>query len=311
MSRRPSGTEPPVLVPSVPRWPRWACPEDQREQDGCATAVQVGAALAALDAAVAPAPPYAGAWASRLALAAAAGAVARDGRLEDEAALRDLVAFSPELPAGPVTAVVRAHLWLVAGAPGHRWSAVPELIAGFRVRDDALPDALAGRLAAAAAAVCPLAATAAAVQAVLTVRPGRGALALWAADVTLSRWLGWDHGLPLVTLGFRQRGGALDALASADDPRLAGCVLHGATRAFDGFVLLGYRSSGLQALRARLRARAAGAVIDRLLARDALSVAGVRDLIPERAARRLFDRLTDLGGVRELTGRSTARLYGL
>ena len=297
-----------MLVPSVPRWPRWARPEDQREQDGSAYPVQVGAALAALDAAVTASVPYACAWASRMALAAAAGAVARDGRLEDEAALRDLVAFTPELPAGPVTVVVRAHLWLAAGAPGHRWSAVPELIAGFGVRDDALPHALAGHLAAAA---CPLAATAAAVQAVLTVRPGRGALALWAADVTLSRWLGWDHGLPLVTLGFRQRGGALDALATADDPRLAGCVLHGATRAFDGFVLLGYRSAALQALRTRLRARAAGAVIDRLLARDALSVAGVRDLIPERAARRLFDRLTDLGGVRELTGRSTARLYGL
>ena len=62
---------------------------------------QTGAALAVLDAAVTAAVPYAGAWADRLALTAAAAAVARSGRPEDEAALRDLVAVTPGAPAGP------------------------------------------------------------------------------------------------------------------------------------------------------------------------------------------------------------------
>ncbi len=270
--------------------------------------VHIGAALAVLDAAVASAVPHAGAWANRLALTAASAAVARSGRPEDEAALRDLVASAPVPPAGPAAPVLSGYLWLAAGPPSRRWGELPSLIAGLGARSDGVPDALAQALATAAALPCPLATAAAALQAVLAVRPGRAALAVWAADVALARWLGWPFGLPLVSLGLPQ--GSVD-LTTLDGARLAAAMLRGSARALDRFVLLGHRATALQAVRPRLRARAAGRVVDRLLARDALSVAGVRDLIPERAARRLFDRLVTLGAVRELTGRPTARLYGL
>lgn len=215
---------------------------------------------------------------------------------------------TPAPPAGPAAPVLGTHLWLAGGPPAPRWGELPALIAALGARSDGLPDALAQALATAAALPCPLAAVSAALQAVLAVRPDRSALTVWAADTALARWLGWPFGLPLVSLGLPR--GSVD-LAALDGATLAAVVLRGSARALDHFALLGHRAAALQAVRPRLRARAAGRVVDRLLARDALSVAGVRDLIPERAARRLFDRLVALGAVRELTGRSTARLYGL
>jgi Fic family protein len=54
-------------------------------------------------------------------------------------------------------------------------------------------------------------------------------------------------------------------------------------------------------------------VIDMLLADDCVAPARAakRAKLSDRGARRLFDRLTELGVVRELTGRSSFRLYGL
>jgi Protein of unknown function (DUF1403) len=54
------------------------------------------------------------------------------------------------------------------------------------------------------------------------------------------------------------------------------------------------------------------AVIETLLNEDAvLPSAKKTGVMSDRGLRRLFDRLIALGAVRELTGRSTFRLYGL
>ncbi|MCB1547591.1 MAG: DUF1403 family protein, partial [Hyphomicrobiaceae bacterium] len=60
-----------------------------------------------------------------------------------------------------------------------------------------------------------------------------------------------------------------------------------------------------------LRSKAAGDVIDRLLGDDAVSGALTTKALSRWASRRLFDRLAELGAVRELSGRATFRIYGL
>lgn len=295
---------PPFPVP--PRLPSWAA--------GAAPAVRAGAALARLDGLVdaADALPWGGAWADRLAVAAAARVLARTGRPEDETAVRDLTAFdlshgADTAPAGPAAPVVRAWRGLAQqGATVLRPSTAPGRLVAMGVRAAGDAEAFSGALRAAAALSCPLAALAAAVRA--AARPNGPAPALlWAADAVLACRLGWSRGLPLVTLGLPLR----DLNADIGEERLAAAVARGAGIAVDRFVDLGRRAAVLLTAQPQLRAKAAGRVIDRLLNRDALSVAGVGDLIPDRAARRLFDRLVELGAVRELTGRATARLYGL
>ena len=59
-----------------------------------------------------------------------------------------------------------------------------------------------------------------------------------------------------------------------------------------------------------LRAKAAGRAVEMFLSRDAVAPAALT-FLSERAARRLCDRLVDLGAVRELTGRDSFRLYGV
>ena len=64
---------------------------------------------------------------------------------------------------------------------------------------------------------------------------------------------------------------------------------------------------------AKLRAKGAGRVVELLLGDDAISPATAAKAagLSDRASRRLFDRLVELGAVRELSGRANFRLYGL
>ncbi|MBA9021232.1 DUF1403 family protein, partial [Aminobacter ciceronei] len=67
----------------------------------------------------------------------------------------------------------------------------------------------------------------------------------------------------------------------------------------------------LRAVVPKLRSRAAGEVIDRLVGDDAVSGMLTSKSLSRWASRRLFDRLVELGAVRELSGRPTFRIYGL
>ena len=69
------------------------------------------------------------------------------------------------------------------------------------------------------------------------------------------------------------------------------------------------RAAHLKAVAPKLRAKRAGDAIEMFLTRDAVAPSALP--LPDRAARRLCDRLVELGAVRELTGRDTFRLYGV
>jgi hypothetical protein len=75
---------------------------------------------------------------------------------------------------------------------------------------------------------------------------------------------------------------------------------------------LARRAARLRAIAPKFRAKGAGEAVEMFLSRDALSPSvALTGLMSDRAARRLCDRLVGLGVVRELTGRSTFRLYGV
>jgi hypothetical protein len=69
------------------------------------------------------------------------------------------------------------------------------------------------------------------------------------------------------------------------------------------------RAAHLKAVAPKLRAKGAGDAVEMFLTRDVIAPSALP--LPDRAARRLCDRLVDLGAIREMTGRDTFRLYGV
>ncbi|MDB5658252.1 MAG: hypothetical protein JWS10_867, partial [Cypionkella sp.] len=71
------------------------------------------------------------------------------------------------------------------------------------------------------------------------------------------------------------------------------------------------RAARFRTVAPKLRAKGAERAVEMFLARDAVAPAAFTAFMSDRAARRLCDRLVDLGVVHELTGRDTFRLYGV
>lgn len=149
------------------------------------------------------------------------------------------------------------------------------------------------------------------------------AFGCWLADALLAQRLGWAHAAPLLgaeaALGasVRPRRSAASSVATSieTNPERAKSLLaaqaRAALRAVDLSAALERRAEKLLGVAPKLRAKAAGMVVERLLSNDAIvaseEIAGMSD----RGLRRLFDRLVELGAVRELSGRPTFRIYGL
>jgi Protein of unknown function (DUF1403) len=151
---------------------------------------------------------------------------------------------------------------------------------------------------------------------VVAQRPDAETLALWLADAVLAVRLKWPLPLPLLAGALLdpslRTGGRRPHPGDASWP-LGACAAY--ARAFAQasalFDALGRSAEKLVAVAPRLRAKGAGAVLETFLNEDAVAPGSRLGTMSDRGLRRLFDRLVRLGAVRELTGRSTFRLYGL
>ena len=153
----------------------------------------------------------------------------------------------------------------------------------------------------------PVTRAAMALDAVLTEAPRAEVPALILADAALAQALGWDHVVPLLAAGLKRT----DLRKRGDDLRLAchRALISSTREAVRLAADLARRTAHLKAVAPKLRAKGAGDAVDMFLTRDAVAPGALP--LPDRAARRLCDRLVDLGAVRELTGRDTFRLYGV
>lgn len=144
-------------------------------------------------------------------------------------------------------------------------------------------------------------------EAVLTDAPRADMPALILADAALAQASGWNHLVPLLATGFRRA----DLRKRGNDLRLAchRAVTVSVVDAVRQAANLARRTAHLTAVAPKLRAKGAGAAVEMFLTQDAVAPGALP--LPDRAARRLCDRLVALGGIRELTGRDTFRLYGV
>jgi len=312
----------------VPTWLRRAIPDAQslagKEIEDLALAA--GAAIGALDAVIRRQERWAGAWRQRLALSAAAVTAKQAGRVEDENALRDAVLLTrPGDNVGPAGRMFLGWSRL-AGTPAEKLLTEASIGAVMDdlglARDDEGTSDLSDDLRQLAASDGTVGTMTGAIA--IAERHGFArALGAWLADSLLAQRLGWAHAVPLlgaeVALGtnVRPRRSAASSVATGietDPERTKGLLAaqaRAALRAIDLSAELERGADRLLAVAPKLRAKAADAVVDKLLSDDAIvaseKIAGMSD----RGLRRLFDRLVELGAVRELSGRTTFRIYGL
>ena len=322
------GTASAAPGPTVPVWLRRAVPDPQSlAAHGLEeVALAAGAVLGALDVVVRRQEKWAGAWRQRLALSATATTAKHAGRIEDEAALRDTVLLTKAGDdVGPAGRMVLAWRRLVTRPPEdlltrkHLGAVLEEF--GHPLDDEALGD-LADELRqlGAGGMVDMVVGGFAAAE---RYSFGR-AVGAWLADVLVAQRLGWTHAVPLLGaevnptgLGRPRRSGTGIAAGIEDESMRAKNLLaaqaRAALRAIDLFAELGRRAEKLLAVAPKLRAKSADTIIDRLLNEDALAASrGDKSTgMSDRGLRRLFDRLVELGVVRELSGRPTFRIYGL
>jgi Protein of unknown function (DUF1403) len=301
--------------PALPRWTRIETPLTDPNE----AAFAAGAALAMLDARVRALLPFAGVWRRRLALKTAAASTRIMRRGEDEAMLRDafFLRRGSDDP-GPAGRMLLAWRGLDRSTPLDD-DVVFHVAETLNLKvDDALRSAIAGAQELAAGHHAAPFAAAQAARLVVAQRPDAEILALWLADAVLATRLNWPLPLPLLAVAILHPALRTDGRGRRPHPgdpnwTLSCCAAYAraVTQACELFAELERSSQKLLAVAARLRAKGASGVVEKLHNEDAVPPSARFGMISDRGLRRLFDRLVALGAVRELTERTTFRLYGL
>jgi hypothetical protein len=295
--------------------PRWiTLPRDETHET---VAFLSGAALATLDVVLRdPSGTLPGALLrDRLALEAAVACLKLEGRNETASDIRDAVCLARAGdalgPAGDMFVAWRRFARVNLAAGGWKDSlgkALPTLMV-----DEALSQlgSLSG---------IPVGQASQILETMLRRFPREEAAALMLADVALARAIGWFRPAPLLAAYMARKD--IRAIADgASDPSLGvhRAMIGACDGAIRGAADLDRRVTKLRAVAPKLRAKGSDEALSLFLCHDAVSPSGMASpmikgmsvAMTDRAARRLCDRLVELGVVRELTGRSTSRLYGV
>ncbi|MDV3253467.1 DUF1403 family protein [Devosia sp. BK] len=308
-----------VDPPTVPKVPVWARPRGLVLHDADA-AYLAGAALNSLDYLVRQDFSWAGAWRQRLALRSAVAAVNLTGRREDESALRDThyLRGMGDDP-GPSGHLLTAWRRLASRTTSCDAESVRPVAEHLGLKwDDALTEVVANAedLVVSSRPAPVLAAEIASI--VYRARPDAELLAFWLADALLAQKFRWPIPVPLlmgqVASSVFKSGENRKRIRPGAEGWGSAVFLAYATataEACDLGIELALRAAKLTTVAPKLRAKGSGDVIKLLLSDDAVLGSWSSPKLSARGARRLFDRLGEMGAVRELSGRPTFRLYGL
>ena len=305
---------------SPPRLPAWALSrrDDWLEADA---AFAAGIALKSLDDLVHTEPAWSGCWRQRQALKCAVTAIRLSGRTEDEHALRDalLLTAAGDDP-GPAGNAYLAFKRLAAKKGVITQAFLTELAALLALPwDDGLTATVVDRIDVAlqSGRAVPFVA-ADLVTAISVERPDAEILAWGLADWLIATRLKWEHSVPMLMA--ERYGAAFRTLGSRGRVRpgeeafgRAVCLalVDGAEAALRAATDIARRADRLLTVAPKLRTKGADAIIRKLLEEDAIQASAPGTNLSRWASTRLFERLESLGAVRELSGRSSFRIFGL
>jgi len=305
----------PAAAPPLPAW----ASTRQHDVGEADAAFAAGIALKSLDDLVRAQPAWAGCWRQRMALRSAQSAVQLLGRNEGEHALRDAVLLTADGDdPGPAGAMLLAFQRLAANKRMIGSKVLQELADLMGLRRDGLDElAVLFDSALQPGRVIPFA-IADLVAKISAARPDAEILAWWLADRLLAEKLGWACGVPLLMgerygAAFKTIGGRGRVRPGETGFARAVCLalVSGTGEALRQANDIGRRAETLLAVAPKVRTKGAGVVVEKLLDEDGVPATAPGSHLSRWAATRLFERLENFGAVRELSGRTSFRIFGL